>query len=100
MEVKEISIPTAFQSDIEKAIRLLNEEGCSEIYLFGSLVTGDFRAKSDIDLGVKGCPAEGFFQIFSKLNDFCEHRIDLVDFEAEEDFHNMLKDIEEVIRIA
>lgn len=100
MEVKEILIPTAFQSDIEKAIQLLKEEGCSEIYLFGSLVTGNFKAKSDVDLGVKGCPPEGFFQIFSKLNDFCMHKIDLVDFEAEEDFHNMLEDIDEVIRIA
>ena len=49
-----IFIPEKFQIDIEKAVEILKQEGCQEIYLFGSLVNGDFNDESDIDIAIKG----------------------------------------------
>ena len=43
-----------YSQDIKLAIKILKTEGCTEIYLFGSLAEGDFREDSDIDLAVKG----------------------------------------------
>lgn len=37
------------------------EAGCSEIFLFGSLASGEVGDKSDIDLAIRGCPQGKFF---------------------------------------
>lgn len=52
-------IDRSFQSDIEKAIEYLKSVGCSEVYLFGSLESGETRADSDIDIVVRGIEPEG-----------------------------------------
>jgi len=38
------------------ALRLVHEFGATRVYLFGSLVRGDFTSGSDIDLAVAGLP--------------------------------------------
>ena len=45
-------IPKNFQDDIQRAIQLLKKHGCKEIYLFGSLASGNFGVGSDIDLAI------------------------------------------------
>jgi predicted nucleotidyltransferase len=55
----------------------LRKEGCKEIYLFGSLVHGDFPDKSDIDLAVKGLEKRHYFKILGKLMMALEHSVDL-----------------------
>jgi predicted nucleotidyltransferase len=47
-------IPLKYQEDIEKATNLLKNEGCKNIYLFGSLITGKIHENSDIDIGISG----------------------------------------------
>ena len=51
-----MDIPDILQADVSKAVQILQEEGCTEVYLFGSGTTGRVREESDIDLGVRGCP--------------------------------------------
>jgi hypothetical protein len=51
-----IAVPGVLQEDINRAVKILKEGGCTEIYLFGSGVTGEVRNGSDIDLAVRGCP--------------------------------------------
>ena len=46
-----LEIPEKYQDDIKKAAFLLKNEGCKDIFLFGSLVTGKFHQNSDIDIG-------------------------------------------------
>ena len=99
MEIKDFSIPKSYERDIEIAVEFLKEEGCSEIYLFGSLLTDKPIKDSDIDIGIRGCPNKKFFRINSKLSDKLKHSVDLVDFDSEGDFFSMLDSIEEVIRI-
>ncbi|HZH88532.1 MAG TPA: hypothetical protein VFD78_05070 [Chitinophagaceae bacterium] len=33
-------IPQQYREDIDKALRILKDEGCTEVYLFGSLAEG------------------------------------------------------------
>jgi predicted nucleotidyltransferase len=42
-------IPENYQQDIIKAQKILKDEGCKTIYLFGSMVTGKIHDNSDID---------------------------------------------------
>jgi predicted nucleotidyltransferase len=54
------AVPEVLQEDINRAVEILKEGGCTEIYLFGSGATGKVRNESDIDLAVRGCPQRHF----------------------------------------
>jgi len=95
----EINIPPKYRQDIESATSLLKNEGCEAVFLFGSLVTGKIRDDSDIDIGIKGLPEGKFFDVYSRLYFDMENKIDLVDFDANSDFHLMLDKIGEVVQI-
>ena len=97
----ELNIPSKYQKDIESATNLLKNEGCEAVFLFGSLVTGKFCDDSDIDIGIKGLPKGKFLEVFSRIyfDMEMENDIDLVDFDTNYDFYNMLNKIGEVVQI-
>jgi len=85
--------------DIEKASRCLKEEGCTEVFLFGSLVTGKYTDLSDIDLGIMGLPPRKYIRTYSKLNNIIKNKFDLIDFDENRDLYNLLCSIGEVEKI-
>jgi predicted nucleotidyltransferase len=93
------NIPQRYQNDIELAVNFLKNEGCSAIYLFGSIVTGKAHDDSDIDIGVKGLPPKKFIRTFSVLNDKLSNKIDLVDFDINVPFFELLNSLGEVEKI-
>jgi len=95
----EVDIPQKYSQDIVSATNLLKNEGCKAIYLFGSLVTGKIRDNSDIDIGIKGLPEGKFFRLYSKLYFDFDNKIDLVDFDQNEDFYTLLNNLGEVVQI-
>jgi len=95
----ELNIPQKYRQDIVNATNLLKNEGCRAVYLFGSLVTGKTRNNSDIDIGIKGLPQGKFFRLYSKLYFDFNHKIDLVDFDQNEDFYLLLNNLGEVVQI-
>ena len=98
-EEMDLDIPLKYRQDIAEATKLLKDEGCEAVFLFGSLVTGKIRDNSDIDIGVKGLPDGKFLSLYSRLYFDFENKIDLVDFDTNTDFFSMLNSIEEVIQI-
>ena len=95
----EFSIPLKYQKDIEVAAHLLKNEGCQSIYLFGSMVTGKIHENSDIDIGIKGLPPERFFRVYAELDNNVSHEVDLVDFDENNKFYNLLNSLGEVVEI-
>jgi predicted nucleotidyltransferase len=75
-----------YRQDITTATSLLKNEGCTSVYLFGSLVTGKIHQNSDIDLGIKGLPAKKFIRTYSMLDNELSNKVDLVDFDSNSDF--------------
>jgi predicted nucleotidyltransferase len=94
-----LNIPSKYQKDIENAAKLLKNEGCEAVFLFGSLVTGKIHDNSDIDIGIKGYPTGKFFKLYSRLYFDFDNKIDLVDFDTNEDLYIMLNKIGEVVKI-
>jgi len=94
-----LNIPSKYQKDIENATKLLKKEGCEAVFLFGSLVTGKIHDNSDIDIGIKGYPTGKFFRLYSRLYFDFDNKIDLVDFDTNEDLYVMLNKIGEVVQI-
>ena len=95
----EVNIPQKYRKDIENATSLLKNEGCEAVFIFGSLVTGKIREESDIDIGIKGLPRYKYLNLYSKLYFDFENKIDLVDFDANDDLYLILKNLGEVIQI-
>jgi predicted nucleotidyltransferase len=94
-----INIPQRYQNDVKLAVNYLKSEGCSAIYLFGSIVTGKMHEESDIDIGVKGLSAKKFIRTYSILNERSLNRIDLVDFDINNSFFELLNSLGEVKKI-
>ena len=94
-----LSIPLEYQKDIEIATNLLKNGGCQSIYLFGSMVTGKIHQNSDIDIGIKGLPPENFFRVYAELDNKLSKEVDLVDFDDNIKFYDLLNSLGEVIEI-
>jgi predicted nucleotidyltransferase len=92
-------IPEKYRSDIEKATFCLKEEGCTAIFIFGSLVTGKYNDSSDIDLGIKGLSPRKYIRTYSKLNNIMKNKFDLIDFDENNDLYNLLDSIGEILEI-
>jgi predicted nucleotidyltransferase len=86
-----IAVPEIFREDIRQAVRILKEEGCSEVYLFGSVGRGTVREGADIDLAVRGCPQGRFFYLLGKLLWELDHPVDLVDLDSRDPFAQYLQ---------
>jgi predicted nucleotidyltransferase len=95
----ELVIPPKYRQDIDNASYLLKSEGCKAVFLFGSLVTGKIHEESDIDMGIKGLPREKFLRLYSKLYFDFDNKIDLVDFDENNDFYSLLNNLGEVVQI-
>ena len=95
----EFDIPLKYRKDIEVAASLLKNEGCQSIYFFGSMVTGKIHENSDIDIGIKGLPPERFFRVYAELDNNVSHEVDLVDFDENNKFYNLLNSLGEVVEI-
>jgi len=92
-------IPEKYQDDIEKATKLLKNEGCKAVFLFGSMVTGKIHQNSDIDIGIKGLPPKNFFSVNASLDKELSNKIDLVDFDLRNDFYALLDSLGEVVEL-
>ena len=87
------------QVTLNKISNILKDEGCKEIFLFGSHVTGRASADSDIDIGVKGLNPSRFFAVYAKLDSEINEKIDFVDFDEQESFFYFLNGIGELKKI-
>ena len=65
------------------AARVLRDAfGASEVWLFGSLVTGPRHADFDIDLAVKGLRPERYFEALAQVSELADVPVQLVTLES------------------
>lgn len=93
-------IPPEFLPDIEKAVEVLRSFGTTEVYLFGSLVSGSWRTDSDIDLAISGMKPESYLKAYALASRGLEHDLDLVDLDHEKPLATFLRDTSRLVRIA
>lgn len=91
MRDRKTEFPEDFQEDINRAVKILKEAGCADIFVFGSLAEGEVREGSDVDLAVRGCPSGKFFHVWGKLFLELDHSVDLVSLDRNDDFVRYLE---------
>lgn len=84
---------------LNKISGILKDEGCTEVFLFGSHATGRANENSDIDIGVKGLEPSKFFSVYARLVDEIAEEIDFVDFDEQTAFYRLLSNIGELKKI-
>jgi predicted nucleotidyltransferase len=92
-------LPESYRKDIRRAIEILKEAGCTDVFLFGSLATGEVRDKSDIDLAVRGCPQGEFFPLLGRLLLELNYPVDLVSLDRQDAFARYLEEQGELLQI-
>jgi len=95
-----IHLPEDIQKDINIAKDILLREGCKEIYIFGSLVEGNYTEISDIDIATVGLSKSKFFRVYGELLEKLNRPIDLVALDFENDFSRILKETGRFERVA
>ena len=84
-------LPVDFREDVERAVRMLREAGCQQVYVFGSVAAGTPRPGADVDLAVRGCPSGQFFRLQGRLLTQLAHSADLVDLDRDPDLAAFLE---------
>lgn len=92
-------LPATYQEDIYKAVQILREAGCTDIFLFGSLATGKNKVASDIDLAIRGCPKGKFFHLLGLLLLELNHPVDLIRLDSQDAFARYLEQEGELLHI-
>ncbi len=87
-----IPVPEPYRKDIRRAVEILKEAGCTDVFLFGSLAAGKVREKSDIDLAVRGCPQGEFFPLLGRLLLELSYPVDLVNLDRQDAFARYLEE--------
>jgi predicted nucleotidyltransferase len=88
------------RKDIELAKDILLRYGCREVYIFGSLVEGDFDDRSDIDIAVVGLPKARFFAAYGELMEKMSRDVDLIGLDYEDDFSRRVRAKRRLERVA
>lgn len=100
MEEKLNNLPKSYQKDIEKATKILKENGAKEVFIFGSIANGKFNEKSDIDIAVKGLDENDFYKVASILMFELENEFDLIDLDDKENrFSQMLLKVGGLLKV-
>lgn len=76
---------------LTRGAALLTKEGAREVYVFGSVASGQAHAGSDLDLAVAGLPPERFFSTLARLENLFDRSVDLVDLDDASPFTDYLK---------
>ena len=100
MEILDEIIPKRYRDNIEKAIRILKEQGCAEVYIFGSLARGDYNQNSDIDIAIRGLESKKFFKVIGELLGQLELPFDLVDLDEKDNNFAQFIQKKGMIRVA
>ena len=98
--VESLGVSASYRRMLMRAIDILRDSGCTEIYVFGSIARGTPDESSDLDLAVKGCPKRSFFHVLGSLMRELGHPVDLVDLDCADPFARFLEKEQELVQVA
>ena len=94
------NLPSSYQDDIKKAVKILKENGANEVFIFGSIANGKFNENSDIDIAIRGLNEKDFYRVASILMFELQNEFDLIDLDDKENsFSQMLLKVGGLLRV-
>jgi predicted nucleotidyltransferase len=83
-----------------QAIRGLKAEGATEVHVFGSYAEGRASADSDLDLAVRGIPADRWYMALARALGEITVRVDVIDLDRPSRFAEFLMKTGRLQRVA
>lgn len=93
-------LPDKEKQELEVAIETLISCGAQEIYLFGSMTTGQIDQNSDWDFAVRGIGSAAGLHAHGILLTTLQRSVDLIDLDFDCDFASHLESTMELVRVA
>ena len=90
--LENLHVPDDIKMQILDVIDILKQEGCTEIYVFGSIAEDRFTANSDIDIAVDNLSKDRFFKVYGELLGVVSQNIDFVVLNYDNSFTRILKE--------
>lgn len=85
---------------VERAAAILRGYGATEVYVFGSVTTGRWEPESsDIDIAVRGLPAECRYRVSGDLARAVGCDVSLLDLDAPSRLAAFLQDEGDLLRV-
>ena len=85
-----MNLPLDKQGALNCAIKGLQAEGATEVHVFGSSLDDRFREDSDLDLAVRGIPAERWYFALGKALEGLPVSADVIDLDRPSRFVEFL----------
>ena len=98
--LSDLRLPEELTRDISAATEILVQDGCKEVYIFGSIASGTYTSDSDIDLATVGLPKDRFFATYGRILSTVRRHVDLVGLDYDTDFGNRLRQMGPLSRVA
>ena len=93
------AIPDEYRTEVARAVEICKEERCRDVFVFGSVAAGSHGLRSDLDIGVRGCPPRHFYRLLGRLMDELTHPVDLVDLDLEVRVAEFLAREDQLVRV-
>ncbi len=87
------------QEAVSMVARLFRGLGASQVLVFGSVVKGQLRPDSDIDMAVSGLPPHVYFSAVSQAADLIGRPVDLVDLDDDSGLVRYLRGSGELVGV-
>lgn len=98
--LEDLRIDKFYKDNIIKAVNILQDYGCKNIFLFGSMATGSVHIGSDLDIAVEGLAPRDFFGAMGKLLIELDINVDLIDLDDKDDrFVSVLRERGELYHV-
>jgi predicted nucleotidyltransferase len=82
-----------------EAANMLLKMGASQVFVFGSLVRGELRPQSGVDMAVTGLLPKLYFSAVSRASDILGRPVDLVDLDDDTALVRYLVESRELVRV-
>ena len=96
----DLALPDDLIADIFMVTRILLDEGCKEIFIFGSIAKGTIAGDSDIDIATIGHSESRFFKVYGRHLTTLHRGVDLVALDYDMEFGRNLRETGMLIRVA
>ena len=85
---------------LQQAIEGLKAEGATEVHVFGSYAENRVRPESDLDLAIRGIPADRWFISVGRALQGIHKEVDILDLDHPTSFSKYLERTGRLVRVA
>ena len=94
-----VSISFEILPDVQKAVQILGQRGCSDVFLYFSSRQTQENPAENIDLAVAGMDNREYFDAYKELYQELKHPVELIRLDDDNQYSRMIRNQDILIRV-